>query len=77
MDAPCARAFQIFRFFSSLLELVLAEERVISGVIAAMEANRIGLLSLKKHEPTLEDVFVKLVGRSMEEVELVHDPANP
>ena len=27
------------------------------------------LLNLQKREPTLEDVFVDLVGRSMEEVE--------
>jgi len=46
-------------------------------VIAAMEASGIGLLSLKKQELTLEDVFVRLVGKSMEEMELVHDPANP
>jgi ABC-2 type transport system ATP-binding protein len=57
------------------LEFVLEEERVIGAVIAAMEARRIGLMKLEKHEPTLEDVFVKLVGRSIEEVELVHDPA--
>ena len=30
---------------------------------------RIGLITLTKREPTLEDVFVDLVGRSMEEVE--------
>jgi ABC-2 type transport system ATP-binding protein len=60
----------------STLDLELVEDQAISGVIAAMEARRIGLLSLKKHEPTLEDVFVKLVGRSMDEVELVHEPAN-
>jgi ABC-2 type transport system ATP-binding protein len=57
------------------VELILEEEKVIAAVIAAMESHQIGLLRLAKHEPTLEDVFVKLVGRSMEEVELVHDPA--
>jgi ABC-2 type transport system ATP-binding protein len=55
------------------LELVLAEEHVLSGVIAAMDRHRIRLVSLAKREPTLEDVFVDLVGRSMEEVE--HGPA--
>ncbi len=34
---------------------------------------RIGLMNLTKREPTLEDVFVELVGRSMEEVEHGHD----
>ena len=61
----------------STLELALMEEPVIARVIAAMEASGIGLLSLKKQELTLEDVFVRLVGKSMEEMELVHDPANP
>ena len=32
---------------------------------------QIGLITLTKREPTLEDVFVDLVGRSMEEVEHV------
>ena len=59
----------------STLELILEEEKVITAVIAAMEANRIGLLSLAKQQPTLEDVFVELVGRSMEEVEIVDEPA--
>jgi ABC-2 type transport system ATP-binding protein len=57
------------------LELILEEEQVIGAVIAAMEANRISLLSLTKHQPTLEDVFVELVGRSMEEVEVTDEPA--
>ena len=57
------------------LELALAEEQVIGGVISRMEACGVRLLSLTKHEPTLEDVFVKAVGRSMEEVEQAHEPA--
>jgi ABC-2 type transport system ATP-binding protein len=61
----------------SLLELVLEEEQVISAVMAGMERERIGLVSLAKREPTLEDVFVNLLGRSMEEVEHVGEPARP
>lgn len=57
------------------LELVLQREHVISGVLAAMEAHQIGLLNLTKREPTLEDVFVDLVGRSMADVEHVDEPA--
>jgi len=57
------------------LELILQEEQVIASVIAVMEANRITLLSLTKHQPTLEDVFVQLVGRSMQEVEILDEPA--
>jgi ABC-2 type transport system ATP-binding protein len=60
----------------SMIELVLEEEHVLGAVLAAMEAKRIGLLSLTKHQPTLEDVFVDLVGRSIEEVEVTDEPAH-
>jgi ABC-2 type transport system ATP-binding protein len=55
----------------SSVELVLQEERVLGPVIGLLETSRIGLINLTKREPTLEDVFVDLVGRSMEEVEHV------
>ena len=61
----------------SMLELILEQEQVIGAVIASMERQQIGLVSLAKREPTLEDVFVTLVGRSMEEVEHVNEPAGP
>jgi ABC-2 type transport system ATP-binding protein len=54
---------------SSSVELVLQEERVLGPVIGVLESRRIGLITLTKREPTLEDVFVDLVGRSMAEVE--------
>jgi ABC-2 type transport system ATP-binding protein len=53
----------------SILELTMAEDHVLGAVFSAMEVNGIGLLRLTKREPTLEDVFVDLVGRPMEEVE--------
>jgi ABC-2 type transport system ATP-binding protein len=53
----------------SSLELILEEERVLGPVISLLEGRQIGLVNLTKREPTLEDVFVDLVGRSMEEVE--------
>jgi ABC-2 type transport system ATP-binding protein len=55
----------------SSVELVLQEERVLGPVIGLLETSRIGLINLTKREPTLEDVFIDLVGRSMEEVEHV------
>jgi ABC-2 type transport system ATP-binding protein len=55
----------------ALLELRLEREQVIGTVIGALESRGAGLLTLTKREPTLEDVFVDLVGRSMEEVEQV------
>src|SRR5262249_31436346 len=60
----------------STIDLILQEEQVRGSVIAAMEARGIGLRSLTKHQPTLEDVFVDLVGRSMAEVEVTGEPAN-
>jgi ABC-2 type transport system ATP-binding protein len=53
----------------ALLELRLDEERALVAAIGMMEARGIRLTNLSKREPTLEDVFVDLVGRSMEEVE--------
>ncbi len=53
----------------SSVELMVSEERVLGPVIGFFEARGIGLLKLTKREPTLEDVFVALVGRSMDEVE--------
>jgi ABC-2 type transport system ATP-binding protein len=54
---------------SSSIELILQEERVLGPVIGVLESRQIGLVTLTKREPTLEDVFVDLVGRSMSEVE--------
>jgi len=53
----------------SVLEFIVAEEDVLSSVVAKMTDNDIHLLNLQKREPSLEDVFVNLVGKSMEEVE--------
>jgi ABC-2 type transport system ATP-binding protein len=53
----------------SHFEIVLDEERVIGSVMSELERAGGGLLNLSKREPTLEDVFVDLVGRSMADVE--------
>ena len=59
----------------TILELTLGEEQVIGAIFSAMQMRGIGLMTLTKREPTLEDVFVDLVGRSMDEVEHVEPAA--
>jgi ABC-2 type transport system ATP-binding protein len=51
------------------LDLILVDEQALTGVVNTLNSANIRLLNLKKNEPTLEDVFVQLVGQSMEEVE--------
>jgi ABC-2 type transport system ATP-binding protein len=51
------------------LSVSLQEEAALAGVINRLTESRIKILRLDKHEPTLEDVFVNLVGRSMDEIE--------
>lgn len=57
----------------SILELILAQDDVISPIVNTMTARNIHILNLQKREPTLEDVFVDLVGRSIEEMEIDSD----
>jgi len=57
----------------SVIELVLDEERALGRLIGLLDQRGRHLQTLSKREPTLEDVFVDLVGRSMTEVE--HAPA--
>ena len=51
------------------LDFILEEEQALAGVVNTLTSANIRLLNLQKNEPTLEDVFVDLVGQSMEEVE--------
>ncbi len=53
----------------SVLEFILSEENVLGAVIQKLSQDDIQILNFQKREPTLEDVFVKLVGSSMAEVE--------
>jgi ABC-2 type transport system ATP-binding protein len=51
------------------LELVLEEESALASVINILTQKHIKVIRLSKHEPTLEDVFMELVGQRMEDVE--------
>jgi ABC-2 type transport system ATP-binding protein len=53
----------------AILEFILEEEDALAAVINKMTTADVHIQHLQKREPTLEDVFVALVGRSMEEVE--------
>jgi ABC-2 type transport system ATP-binding protein len=53
----------------SVLELILVQDDVLGAVVNTLTSANVRILNLQKREPTLEDVFVDLVGRSMEEVE--------
>ena len=48
---------------SVTLNLILAEDGVLGGVVVALSAMGSHILALRKSEPSLEDVFVELVGR--------------
>jgi ABC-2 type transport system ATP-binding protein len=51
------------------LEFMLEEESVLPAVVGWLADGGVTLRHLQNREPTLEDVFVKLVGMRMEEVE--------
>ncbi len=48
-----------------LLKFILHDEAAISAVVSALAQQSGSIISLQKNEPTLEDVFVALVGRSL------------
>lgn len=49
------------------LTMALAGEDALPGVLAHLSRRGAGLVSLEKREPTLEDVFIQLVGRRLSE----------
>lgn len=51
------------------LELILVEESALATVINILTQKEVKVRRLSKREPTLEDVFMDLVGQKMEDVE--------
>ena len=49
------------------LNLVLVEDGALGGVVAALSGLGSHILALRKSEPSLEDVFVELVGRGFDD----------
>ncbi len=56
------------------VNLVLADDAALSGVVGALSGLGSQILALRKSEPTLEDVFVELVGRGFDAEEGPNDP---
>lgn len=54
---------------NSQLELILTEDNALGSVMNTLTAQGAHILNLQKREPTLEDVFVDLVGLSISEAE--------
>jgi ABC-2 type transport system ATP-binding protein len=52
----------------SELHMALSGEDALPGVLAHLSRRGAGLIALEKRAPTLEDVFVRLVGRRLSEV---------
>jgi ABC-2 type transport system ATP-binding protein len=53
----------------SELQIILESDDALGSVINTLTDHGASLLNLQKREPTLEDVFVDLVGLSMAEAE--------
>jgi ABC-2 type transport system ATP-binding protein len=67
--AGVRKAIHVPKDGSSELDLILEDDHIISGVINTLSTHGASVLNLQKREPTLEDVFVDLVGLSMAEAE--------
>ncbi len=50
-------------------KVMLTEERIFSNITSKLEEQNLKILSANKAEPTLEDVYISLVGRGFEEEE--------
>ncbi|HET6823334.1 MAG TPA: ABC transporter ATP-binding protein [Anaerolineales bacterium] len=57
------------------LELILKDESTLASVINIITQKNIKILRLSKREPSLEDVFMELVGHRMEDVEKEEVPS--
>jgi hypothetical protein len=51
------------------VKLTLADDSALAGVVAELNRLHASIVGLAKSEPTLEDVFVELVGRGFQESE--------
>ena len=50
-----------------MVNLVLQDDAALAGVVAALDGLGAHIVALAKSEPSLEDVFVELVGRGFDD----------
>ncbi|MGH2407288.1 MAG: ATP-binding cassette domain-containing protein [Candidatus Limnocylindrales bacterium] len=63
---------------SAVISLVLEDDAALGGVVGALAAQGARIVALRKSEPSLEDVFVELVGRPFnDDVEAGTTPRPP
>lgn len=48
------------------LKFVLSDESAVSDIVSELLREHARIISLQKTEPTLEDVFIKMVGKGFE-----------
>jgi len=54
---------------TTTLKVIVRNEKIFSKITSKMEEQKLKILSVNKAEPTLEDVYISLVGRGFEEQE--------
>ncbi|CAN5446138.1 N/A [soil metagenome] len=54
-----------------MVKLALADDAALGGIVSALGGLDARIVSLRKSEPSLEDVFVELVGRGFEDTEAI------
>jgi hypothetical protein len=60
-----------------VVNLTLADDAALGGVVGALGGIGSHIVALRKSEPSLEDVFVELVGRGFDEAETDGGPTDP
>ena len=58
---------------TTTLKVMVRDETVFSKIMSQLEEQKLKILSANKAEPTLEDVYISLVGRGLEEAEATTD----
>ena len=68
-----AHCTQTLREDHAEVDLILSNENALTSILSAIQEHGGSLLSLEKREPTLEDVFLRIVGYGFEEAEGVEE----